>query len=138
MNDNMERKERLSKLILDVLLEYPLIARKPLSQNEIAVMLGVDTSSFSQWATQKRLPTGDNIYSFARGIEALPKGRKGWIKKYYETMGIPMPVPADLIELADFWYDDNITDEQRRAIRERIKNELSKIRGSEGAAEGAG
>jgi hypothetical protein len=132
--DDIAKKEKMQEFLNEVLIELPRLLRRPVSQNEIAVLLHVDGVSFSQWSNKQRLPAGKNIYRLG---ESLRKYKEEWAEDYYRILDVPSPViPADLRELVQWWGKENTTDAQRKAITEIIKNELDVLGGLDGKRKG--
>lgn len=100
--DNAEKKVKLAELINDILIEFPTLLRRPISQNEVAVKLGVDITSFSQWSNQQRLPSGNNIYKLGAKLKDY---KPSWSQRYWAIMEIPEPIDLDpkLRGLIDWW-----------------------------------
>lgn len=91
-------KESFGNFLVRMHVEYMGRTGKRLSQNEYArTVVGVSPATFSQWATDSRLPTGENIEILA----------KVYGEEIYDRLGLDRPMPKNPIlreiikELAD-------------------------------------
>ena len=120
------QRQALAELLTEVLIELPRILKRPMSQNGVAHSLGVDSTSFSQWMTENRIPTGDNIYVLGEG---LAEYNKEGARSYWKLMEIPEPIPPDLEEFVNWWQTIATSTDKKKIlgiVEKDIHNDTTK------------
>ena len=122
---NAEQKVMLSELLQDVCIDLPVKLRKQLAQNDVARLMGVDNTSFSQWITGTRLPTTENIALLAEG---LAKYNQKWADRVWEIRGLERPMPKNprIQKLVSILLDNKTPDEIIDQVIEWVNDDLEK------------
>ena len=96
-------------------LEYCIKIGHFISQSDYAVLIGVQSATFSQWVTQNRTPQ----------MKQLQILQKAWGYEVFEVLGLPWLIPDDpgLHRLVEKWGGWS---EKERQYLSNIADELSR------------
>lgn len=87
--DDVEKKAAFVELFNTVMIRVPLIINRPVGQNDIAGLLGLDPNTFGRYAGGRGLPGIDNVFKLG---ENLRKYNPAWARRYYGILEIPEPI----------------------------------------------
>ena len=116
-----EKMDLISEMLMRGHLEYSRKRGMVISQNEWCKVLGVPTTSYSQWINKLRLPVGNNIHKLAEVIGP----------EIYDALEVPrhMPDDPDLAWIASVWH--HLTEEQQKDIVAMARNLARESEGKE-------
>lgn len=108
MNDDSERKERLAKFLGEAHMNYIInVVKRPASQAEFALWLGVNPQTYTRLINGHSLPKLDNMIPIADRLGP----------EVYDICGIPRLAPSDpkFQRILDEWHGMS-SKEQHRLI----------------------